>query len=616
MPERIRHSPPSESADLVPVRMCNELVYCERLFYLEHVQGYFVDSSDTVHGRSQHERAATKGRTTTVTPPTAEPDPDDPTLSELLEAPRRCVTLESASLGVRGQVDLVELHDDEAVIIEAKHGASPSHDDHRWYDHPLPYRAWPADVAQLGLYMALLRESGVPCHRAQLLYRKDRHRTEIPWSAELERFVHAVVRRAREVAALPKPPAPLELSPKCPRCSLHTICLPDEHLALAREAAGQTVPPLRRIVPGADDRAVLHVLTPGSALRKDGQGIRLSVRGIPDPQRILVKDLAQVALYGPSQITAQCMTMLLLEDVPVAHHTGSGRLLGMTMPLATRNVTLRRAQFRTADDPERCLVAARALVVAKIRNQRTVLRRYRTGHTADDPLDERLPAWADPTADDPETQAAVEQRATTIGEALARMRNAWRGAQRATDIDALRGHEGDAAATYFGALPSILPAPWPDELRGRSRRPPRDRVNAMLGFGYAMLTRDATAALGRVGLDPMVGLFHTTIPGRPALALDLLEPFRPAWVDASILRLLATGGITPECFIRSGDGVFLTDPGRRALVAAYERRADERITHPRFGYRMSYRRMLELEARVLAKWMAGEIDEFSPLLTR
>ena len=101
MPERIRHSPPSESADLVPVRMCNELVYCERLFYLEHVQGYFVDSSDTVHGRSQHERAATKGRTTTVTPPTAEPDPDDPTLSELLEAPRRCVTLESASLGVR-----------------------------------------------------------------------------------------------------------------------------------------------------------------------------------------------------------------------------------------------------------------------------------------------------------------------------------------------------------------------------------------------------------------------------------------------------------------------------------------------------------------------------------
>lgn len=376
------------------------------------------------------------------------------------------------------------------------------------------------------------------------------------------------------------------------------------------------MPPLRRIVPGADDRAVLHVLTPGSSLGKDGQGVRITVRGVPEPQRVLVKDLAQVAIYGPSQITAQCLTMLLLQDIPVAYHTGAGRLLGMTMPLATRNVTLRRAQFRTADDPARCLAAARSLVVAKIRNQRTVLRRYRSGHTIDDAEDERLPAWADPSVDAPSTLELTQQRSAAIGEALERMRNAWRGATRATDLDALRGHEGDAAATYFGALPTVLPGPWRDEMRGRSRRPPRDRVNAMLGFGYALLARDAMAALGRVGLDPMVGLLHTVIPGRPALALDLLEPFRPAWVDAAILRLLATGGIAHEQFITSGNGVFLTDAGRRALVGAYERRAAETTTHPRFGYRMSYRRMLELEARVLAKWMAGELDDYSPLVTR
>lgn len=618
MPVRIQRAAPSALADLLPVRMCNELVYCPRLFYLEHVQGYFVDSSDTVEGRAQHERASRGGRRRRVAPPDPEPepDPDDPTLAELLEAPRRSVSLESSSLGVRGQLDLVELHGNEAVIVEAKRGAAPSHDEHEWHEHPLPYQAWPADVVQVGLYMGLLRESGVPCHRAHLLYRKNRTRAEIPWSDSLERFIHAVVLQACEVARRPMPPPPLEHSPKCPRCSLNTICLPDEHLALAREAAGQTVPTLRRIVPGSDERSVLHVLTPGSTLRKDGEGIKLIVRGVPEPERILVKDLAQVALYGPSQVTAQCLNMLLMHDVPVAHHTGAGRLLGMTMPLATRNVTMRRAQFRVADAPARCLDAARSLVVAKIRNQRTVLRRYRTGRTVDDEPDEQLPGWAETDAEVDDEAARRQNRAATVVRAIDHMRNAWRRAEQAESLAALRGHEGDAAAAYFDALPSVLPPPWRDHLRGRTRRPPRDRVNALLGFGYALLTRDATAALGRVGLDPMVGLFHTVIPGRPALSLDLVEPFRPAWVDAAVLRLLAVGGIGPEEFVTSGEGVFLTDTGRRALVAAYERRANEAITHPRFGYRMSYRRMLELEARVLGKWMLGEIQGFSPLVTR
>jgi CRISPR-associated protein Cas1 len=614
MPERIRHTPPTELADLLPVRMCNELVYCERLFYLEHVQGYFVDSADTVEGRAQHERSTrATGRRKTVSPP-PEPGPtEDPSAAELIDATLRTVTLESSTLGVRGQLDLVELHGNDVVVIEAKRGGSPPNDDHAWNDHPLPYQAWPADVVQVGLYMALLRESGVPCSRAQILYRKDRRRVEIPWTPELERFVHAVVLRAREVSTLPAPPPPLEHSNKCLRCSLHTVCLPDEHLALLREAAGQPVPEIRRIVPGRDDRAVLHVLTPGSTLRKDGDGVQVIVRGDPGP-RVLTKDLAQVALYGPSQITAQCLNMLLLADVPVAHHTGAGRLLGITLPLATRNVTLRRAQFRAADDPARCLQASRALVLAKIRNQRTFLRRYRKGQTIDDEPESRLPEWAD--VPDPELPAKTQARAQAIADALARMRNAWRAAETADSIDVLRGHEGDAAATYFAALPTILPAAWQGDLSGRSRRPPRDRVNAMLGFGYALLARDATAALGRVGLDPMVGLFHTVVPGRPALALDLLEPFRPAWVDTAVLRLLATGGIARDDFTLTHHGVFLGDAGRRSLIAAYERRADEFITHPRFGYRMSYRRMLELEARVLAKWMAGEVDDFSPLLTR
>lgn len=173
------------------------------------------------------------------------------------------------------------------------------------------------------------------------------------------------------------------------------------------------------------------------------------------------------------------------------------------------------------------------------------------------------------------------------------MTGALRRADNARDLDILRGHEGEAAAAYFAALPAILPAPWQSDFCGRSRRPPRDRVNALLSFGYALLTRDATAAAARVGLEPMLGFLHVVHPGRPALALDLIEPFRAAWVDTAVLRLLATRGISRD-----------------------ERRADELTTHPRFGYRMSYRRLLELEARVLGKWLVGEIDRYTPLWTR
>jgi CRISPR-associated protein Cas1 len=271
---------------------------------------------------------------------------------------------------------------------------------------------------------------------------------------------------------------------------------------------------------------------------------------------------------------------------------------------------LRRAQYRAADDPARCLEIARALVVAKIRNQRTVVRRHRRGL-------ELVPGGAsEPDDPEPGDDATAPADASAIAGALRRMQHAIRGAQRCDDVGALLGFEGEAAAQYFSVLPQLLPAAWREDFRGRTRRPPRDRVNAMLSFGYAQLGRDATAALARVGLDPMLGLYHTMIPGRPALALDLIEPFRAAWVDVAVLRLLATAGIDRGAFHVSSAGIEMTDAGRRAMVRAYERRAAEVTTHPRFGYRMSYRRLLELEARILAKVLVGELDTYTPMWTR
>ncbi len=570
-------TPASSDTDLLPVRMCNELVYCERLFHLEHVQGIFLDSADTVTGRAEHERAEKRGRRSrknshSDTPP---PWPDLP----------RSLDLSSESWGVRGKLDFLELEDDEVVVVEAKHGKAPRPGPRSWRGMTLPEGAWPADLAQVGLYMALLREYGVAVQTAKIFYRKSRQSVEIAWTPKLEIFLLAVVQRAREVGDLSIPPHPLRDSPKCPGCSLHEICLPDEHFALREHHNPTRCLPIAR-----DERSILHITTPGATLRKRGETLRVENRD-GEVARVLLKDVSHVSVFGPCQITAQCFGGILRQGIGISHHTTTGTLLGISQPLTTRNVGLRRAQYRAADDAARCVEVARALVSAKVRNQRTVLRRQL-----------RRP---EPGLDLESLRSVVDHMQSTL-----------RWIERAQSLDILRGHEGEAARAYFSCIPQFLPDPWRADFNGRSRRPPRDRVNAMLGFAYALLTREAIAAIGRVGLDPMLGFLHTMIPGRPALALDLIEPFRPAWADTAVFRLISTHGIERTDFVISTAAVHLSPAGRRKLIAAHERRAREEIIHPRFAYRMSYRRILELEVRLLAKFLHGEIDDYVALWTR
>jgi CRISPR-associated protein Cas1 len=629
MSEPVIHATAHEDADLIPVRMCNELVYCPRLFHFEHVQGIFLHSADTIEGKGQHERARKRGTRLRVV---ADDTPvEAAAIDELFAMLPRRLALASERLGIRGEIDLVEVGPDEVVVVEAKRGRAPLADDHQWGPWRLPFKAWPADVAQAVLYMVLLRDHGIPCNEARIVYRASRERTVIPMSRDLELFAEAVIAQARAVALSESMPAPLRDSPKCPACSLHEVCLPDEHHALLAEQArvaehAADLEPavsddparssqIRKIVASADDRAVVHVLTAGTTVRKEGEALVVTDRrgGV---ERFVMHDVGHLALFGPVHVTQPCVTHLLREGVAISHHTGAGRLIGVTAPLATRNIALRRSQFRVADDPARCIEISRAIVIAKIRNQRTVLRRHRRGLAvvADETQGGPLPEWAG--GEDPELESSETDAQGTVALALRRMQHALRGTVGATDLDTLRGHEGNAAAIYFDALPHMLPRPWQSDFAGRSRRPPRDRINAMLSFGYALLVRDAVAACGRVGLDPMLGVFHTMIPGRPALALDLMEPFRAAWVDTAVLRLVGTGGITRDEFHLSAAGVELSDGGRRAMIRAYERRADEETTHPRFGYRMSYRRLLELEVRILAKVFLGELDHYTPLWTR
>jgi len=593
--------------------MCNELVYCPRLFHLEHVQGIFIESADTIEGDAQHQRAA-KRSSTKARPPKQPPQDDTPPW----DIPRS-LSFMAPKLGVVGKLDTIEADDetDDVVVVEAKHGRAPKLQRHTWGEHVFEFGVWPADVAQVAIYIAILREHGLPCTQARVYYRKSKASRTVVWSEALERFVHAVIMQASQTAELDTPPEPLQDSPKCVGCSLHAACLPDEHHALKRirTANEETPQPTRRIVPARDDKSVLHVMTPGTVLRKRGDSLVVCLRS-GDQHKVPVKDVSHVAIYGAASLTQPCTSHLLRAGVPISHHTGAGRLLGLTHSVMTLNIGLRRAQFRAADEPERSLEAARAWVTAKINNQRTVLRRYRKGvdAVANENAGGDLPQWAGGVQ--PDEQARRHQTRAAVDHALRDMKVALGAARRADNIDVLRGHEGDAAARYFFAFPAIVPPQWKSDFNGRSRRPPRDRINAMISFGYALLTRDAAAALTRVGLDPMLGLFHTMRPGRVSLALDVIEPFRAAWVDTAMLRLVATGGIRRDHFHVSSAGVVLSDSGRRRVISAYERRADELTTHPHFGYRASIRRLLDLDVRVLAKWLLGEVPSFSPFTTR
>jgi CRISPR-associated protein Cas1 len=234
---------------------------------------------------------------------------------------------------------------------------------------------------------------------------------------------------------------------------------------------------------------------------------------------------------------------------------------------------------------------ARRLVGVKIRNCRTIIRR---------------------------------NAAEPLTKALDRLKELVAGAEAATSLESLLGIEGTAARVYFEAYGEMLRPPKEDQdvakltfdFDGRNRRPPRDPVNSLLSLGYALLSKDLTIAAQTVGLDPYLGFYHQPRYGRPALALDLMEEFRPLVVDSVALSAINTGAIRLPDFVRRGGAVTLTQAGRAKFLRAYERRMDEEITHPIFNYRISYRRILEVQIRLLARYLTGEIEDYPPFATR
>jgi CRISPR-associated protein Cas1 len=248
-----------------------------------------------------------------------------------------------------------------------------------------------------------------------------------------------------------------------------------------------------------------------------------------------------------------------------------------------RSVPLRVEQYRVADDPARSLAIARAFVVGKLRNQRTLVRRNHPGKPA----------------------ALLRE--------LARL---TRLAQEASSPSRLLGIEGLASRAYFSRFAEMLKNPMGFQVSGRLRRPPPDPVNAMLSFCYSLLVKESLRALLAAGLDPYRGLYHRLRVARPSLALDLAEEFRPLVADSVVLNLVNNRAVRPSDFVVRGPACSLTSEGRRRVIRAFEARMDVLIRHPIFGYQVSYRRVIEIQARLLARVISGDLAEYRPFVTR
>lgn len=570
--------------DLVPARMVNEILYCERLFYLEWVQREFQDNAFTLEGRAVHRRADRPGGRMPQPPSGAARAPrpeEDDAAPEPPPYVARSVSLSSARLGLTAKIDVVEGTEEGTVVpIEYKRGAAPD----------LPEGAYLPERAQLCAHVLLLREHGYQCEDAELYFAKNKRRVPIVIDEPLERTTLEAVARARALAEQGELPPPLVDSPKCNKCSLVGICLPDEVNMLRREAEAAapaaegeaSEAKVRRLIPQRDDKLPVYVQDPGTRVGLDGEV--LSIRP-PDgePAEARLPNTSQVCLMGNVQISTQAIRALLDRGIPISYFSTGGYFLGRTIGHDSNNVELRIAQYRGADDPATCLRLARGWIASKIRNCRTLLRR---NHDQPDPV----------------VLGELEQLAKK--------------AEQASAIESLLGVEGAAARTYFGAFSGMLNADLGFEIEGRNRRPPRDPVNALLSLAYAVLAKDLTVAASAVGLDPLRGFYHQPRFGRPSLALDLMEEFRPLVCDSTVIASINQGIVGVDDFARHPTGVSLHPAARRRFLLAYERRMDQLVSHPVFGYRISYRRVLEVQARLLTRFLFGEIPTYPEFRTR
>lgn len=536
------------------VMSLHALAYCERLFYLEEVEEIRVADAAVYAGRRLHEELAA----------------DEGEIVSLV--------LESESLGLRGKVDCLRRRDGRLIPYEHKRGRSAKGD--------TDPQAWPSDRLQVCAYTMLLEEhTGTPVEEARIRYHADNATVRVSVDEQARADVRIAVARARELSQSVERPPVADNDRLCLRCSLAPVCLPEEE-RLAKDEDWEPV----RLFPPDRERRTVHVSTQGARIGRSGE--TLTVTGTDgQKQAFPVREVGELVIHGHAQISTQAIHLCASQEVGVHWFTRGGNYVsGLVSSVSP--VRRRIRQFEALRDPGLLFRLGRRLVLARASSQLGFLLR---------------------------ASRSKDRKVLGIDSAVQGLRNALRAASHVEGIDSLRGHEGDAGRHYFSGFPGLLRDDLDDRLRfnGRSRRPPRDPINALLSFGYALLYRDVLQAIMAVGLEPAFGFFHRPRSAAHPLALDLMELFRvPLWDMPLIASVNRLQWDVEEDFTHAGKQIWLSDVGRKKAIEVYEHRKENRWKHPVTGYSLSYARLIELEARLLEKEWAGEPGLFARMRLR
>ncbi len=533
--------------ELIPVRMLNEYVYCPRLCHIEWIQGDFVDNKYTLEGTKSHKRV----------------DKETGDIREEIKDEFKITSMKisSESLGIVSIIDVVEGTEKSAVPIDYKRGKIPD----------VEGNARDPERVQLCAQGLLLRDHGFECNYGYLYFVKSKSRVRIDFDDDLIQKTLETIESLKELKDSETAPPPLVDSPKCPSCSLVGICLPDETNFFKDEPLKP-----RLLYPSRDDGISIYITEWGCSLRKKDERIIIS-KDKETLQEVPINKITSVSIYGDCYITTAVVRELVSRDITICYFSFGGWFYGYSSGIVHKNIGLRRKQFETSYDEQICLDIARSFVIGKIKNSRTLIRR-----------------------NDKEASKDI----------LNNLSDYIKKAENVSGIDKLLGIEGQAARTYFSRFDSLLKFDTSYSFDGRNKRPPKDPVNATLSYLYGMLAKECFVKLLSVGFDPYLGFYHQQKYGKPALALDLMEEFRPIICDSVAIKLFNTGELTADDFIKRKSGMMFKREAKKKVIGAYERRMNTAIKHPVFEYSVSYRRIIEVQARLLSRKVTGEIDSY------
>lgn len=339
----------------------------------------------------------------------------------------------------------------------------------------------------------------------------------------------------------------------------------------------------------------LFVTLEGAYLHKEGAAVEIKHEGV-SKLRVPLHNLEGIVCFGWNTVaSAALMAACSDAQVSLSFHNPNGRFLAATRGFASGNIHLRKEQYRKADDLQESLRVASHMVAAKLSNCRTVLLRARRDHGEKEPV----------------RASRLQHAADEIGKSL-------RYSIEVPDLDGLRGVEGDGAAQYFSVFSDLILSDRPSlQMHGRNRRPPLDPVNALLSFCYSLLMHDCRSALESCGLDPQCGYLHRDRPGRPSLALDLMEEFRSYVADRVVLNLLNRKQIVEKDFVFEPSGaVVLKEDSRKKVLVAWQERKKEEVLHPFTKEKCTLGILPHLQARLLARYIRGDLDGYPAFLCR